>query len=275
MIPKIMIPKFNILIIDDEEKFAKLLSRILILEDYEVACAPNAKTGLALLTKNINFNITFDAIICDVKLPDAYGVDLVKKLLALAPDTAIILLTAYGNVPDAVQTVKNGAYHYLVKGDNNNQIIPILAQAINEKQTVEIKNNGNNVKEIDNKNLIIGQSQILQKALVLAQKVAKTDTTVLLRGETGTGKEVFSQYIHAQSQRAAQPFVAVNCGAISKDILESELFGYKAGAFTGANKDKKGWLHAANHGTLFLDEVGGNERGAANQVVAGHRNPNF
>jgi len=242
-----------VLIIDDEKKFADLLARILTIENYEVLCANDAKTAMGLLAK-----YNFEAIICDVKLPDAYGVDLVKRLLSINPQAAIILLTAFGNVPDAVQAVKNGAYHYLVKGDNNNQIIPILAQAIRETQTKYAQNAPASGSSTANNHTvpIVAHSEPMKKAVALADKVSKTDTTVLLRGETGTGKEVFTQYIHSQSTRAQKPFVAVNCGAIGKDILESELFGYKAGAFTGAIKDKKGLLHAANGGTLFLDEVG-------------------
>jgi len=240
----------TVLIIDDEKKFADLLARILTIENYRVKCAHDAKSALLLLARE-----HIEAIICDVKLPDAYGVELVTKLLKLAPNAAIILLTAFGNIPDAVQAVKNGAYQYLVKGDDNNQIIPILAEAIRKKKENNPIQAPAHIGENENR-AIIATNELMQTAIQLANRVAKTTTTVLLRGETGTGKEVFAQYIHAQSTRAQKPLIAVNCGALGKDILESELFGYKAGAFTGAIKDKKGLLQAAEGGTLFLDEVG-------------------
>ena len=241
---------FDILIIDDEDKFRKLLARILIIENYKVQEAATAKAALQLLEKQ-----HFHAIICDVKLPDAHGVDLVKLLKQQQPATAIILLTAYGNITDGVQAVKNGAYNYLVKGDNNAQIIPMIAQAIQEQNT-NINNTSNTNIHSTFKTQIIGNSATIQAAIKLATKVAKSNATVLLTGETGTGKEVFAQFIHQNSTRAQKALIAVNCSALGKDILESELFGYKAGAFTGAQKDKKGLLNAADGGTIFLDELG-------------------
>ena len=179
------------------------------------------------------------------------------KIRQLSPATEVINLTAFGNIPDGVQAIKNGAFDYITKGDDNDKIIPLVARAM-DKALLQQK-----VHQLEKKlekrygfDVIIGKSEAILHAKDLAQKVARTDTTVLLLGETGTGKEIFAQAIHQSSKRKDQSFVAVNCSAFGKDILESELFGYKAGAFTGALKDKKGLFEEADHGTIFLDEIG-------------------
>ena len=173
------------------------------------------------------------------------------------PCSEIILLTAYGNIPDGVQAIKNGAFDYIVKGDDNNKIIPLLHRAMEKlsltKRVAQLE------AQLDSKfsfEAIIGSSKIIQQAIELAKKVAVTDTTVLLTGETGTGKEVFAQAIHQSSLRKNKNFVAINCSAFSHDLLESEMFGHTAGSFTGATKDKKGLFEEANFGTIFMDEIG-------------------
>ncbi|MFC4212795.1 sigma-54-dependent transcriptional regulator [Pedobacter lithocola] len=241
-----------VLIIDDEKKICSLLSRIIELEGFKTLQANTGKEGLKLLkTNDVNL------VISDVKLPDVNGVALVKDIKAIKPFVEIINLTAYGTIADGVLAIKNGAFDYLVKGDDNDKIIPLLYKAM-EKSNLEQR-----VFDLENKitrkhsfTTIIGTSKALKEAIELAKRVSKTDTTVLLLGETGTGKEVFAQSIHYESPRAMKPFVALNCSGFSPELLESELFGYKAGAFTGANKDKKGLLEEANGGTLFLDEIG-------------------
>ncbi|CAH0170315.1 Transcriptional regulatory protein ZraR [Pedobacter sp. Bi27] len=241
-----------VLIIDDEKKICSLLSRIIELEGFKTLQANTGKEGLKLL-KNNDISI----VISDVKLPDVNGVALVKDIKAIKSYVEIINLTAYGTIADGVLAIKNGAFDYLVKGDDNDKIIPLLYKAM-DKSNLQRR-----VSDLENKiakkhsfETIIGQSKALKEAIDLARKVSATDTTVLLLGETGTGKEVFAQSIHYESPRAAKPFVALNCSGFSPDLLESELFGYKAGAFTGANKDKKGLLEEANGGTLLLDEIG-------------------
>jgi len=241
-----------VLIIDDEKKISSLLSRIIELEGFKTLQANTGKEGLKLL-KNNDVSI----VISDVKLPDVNGVALVKDIKAIKSYVEIINLTAYGTIADGVLAIKNGAFDYLVKGDDNDKIIPLLYKAM-DKSNLQRR-----VSDLENKiakkhsfETIIGQSKVLKEAIDLAKKVSATDTTVLLLGETGTGKEVFAQSIHYESPRAAKPFVALNCSGFSPDLLESELFGYKAGAFTGANKDKKGLLEEANGGTLLLDEIG-------------------
>ncbi len=242
----------KILIIDDEEKLRSLLKRVISLEGFEVLDAANLKAAYKLLDKE-----SIDVILCDVKLPDGNGVDFVNEIRNKYPLIEIILLTAYGNIPDAIQAMKNGAFDYITKGDDNARIIPLINKAF-EKVSLQ-----NRILQLETQvgkkydfETIIGTSEKIKTAVAFAKKVAPTDATVLLLGETGTGKEVFAQAIHNNSKRIGKPFVAINCSAFSKELLESELFGHLAGAFTGATKDKKGLLEEANTGTLFLDEIG-------------------
>jgi two-component system, NtrC family, response regulator len=241
----------NILIIDDEEPLRKLLSRIIGLEGFKVEEAATLKGGLEVLKRK-----QIDVILCDVKLPDGNGVDFVKEAKAKYPQSEIILLTAYGNIPDGVQAIKNGGFDYITKGNDNDRILPLLYQAMDKvnKQkasAIQIKQRGTH--GFDD---IIGNSAVIKETILLARKIAPTDSSVLLLGETGTGKEVFANAIHAESKRSAKPFIAINCSAFTKELLEGELFGHKAGAYTGAIKDKKGLIELAHEGTLFLDEIG-------------------
>ncbi|SHM15501.1 DNA-binding transcriptional response regulator, NtrC family, contains REC, AAA-type ATPase, and a Fis-type DNA-binding domains [Chryseobacterium carnipullorum] len=240
----------NILIIDDEIKLLKLLGMILSQENFSVKEASTARSAMTMLEQ-----YEFEVVLCDVRLPDAFGVELVRSIKTKYPHLEIILMTAFGNIIDAVQAMKNGAYDYLVKGDDNDKIIPLVYKALekvkdNQSKTVQ--------KPAVSKGFgqIIGTSPLILQSKKLAEKVALTDAAVLLTGETGTGKEVFANAIHEGSDRKKNNFVAINCSAFSKEILESELFGHKQGAFTGAVKDKKGLIEEANGGTLFLDEIG-------------------
>ena len=243
----------TILIIDDEPIIRKLLARMMELEGYEVFQAVDRASGLKLLTAK-----TPQLVLCDVFLPDGNGVEMVKEIKELQPETEVILLTAHGNIPDGVQAIKNGAFDYITKGDDNNKIIPIISRAMEKINSRPVQPSGSTVVPVRESafDTVLGHSRGLQQVIQLARKVAVTDVPVLLTGETGTGKEVFAQAIHNGSARAKQPFVAINCSAFSKELLESEIFGHKAGAFTGALKDKKGLFEEANHGTIFLDEIG-------------------
>jgi len=242
----------QVLIIDDEEKLRSLLQRIVSLEGFEVLTADTLHAAEKLLDKQ-----PVNVVLCDVKLPDGNGVDFVATLKKKHPLTEIILLTAYGNIPDGIQAMKNGAFDYLVKGDDNDKLIPLLYRAL-EKSDLQLR-----VQQLEAQvgkkysfDSIIGHSPVIEEAKRLAGKVAPTDATVLLLGETGVGKEVFAQAIHSASNRSSKPFVALNCSAFSATLLESELFGHKAGSFTGATKDKKGLMEEADKGTIFLDEIG-------------------
>jgi len=242
----------KILIIDDEEKIRILLSRIISLEGFEVFQASDLKNAKKRLEGS-----DIDVVISDVKLPDGSGVDFSKIIKEKYPSLEVILLTAYGNIPDGVQAIKNGAFDYITKGDDNNKIIPLVYKALEKvalnKRVLQLEKQLDNKQSFDN---VIGKSRLIQSAINSAKKVAVTDATVLLTGETGTGKEIFAQAIHNASNRNKQNFVAINCSAFSKELLENELFGHKAGAFTGAMKDSKGIFEEANNGTVFLDEIG-------------------
>ena len=242
----------KILIIDDEVQIRSLLARMLELEGYEVCQAGDCKAALKQLEIQ-----SPDVALCDVFLPDGNGVDLVLNIKKIAPNVEVILLTAHGNIPDGVQAIKNGAFDYITKGDDNNKIIPLISRAVEKaKMNVRLEKLEKKVGQMYSFDSILGESKVLKEAVSLAQKVSVTDVPVLLTGETGTGKEVFAQAIHYSSKRSKQNFVAVNCSSFSKELLESEMFGHKAGSFTGALKDKKGLFEEANNGTIFLDEIG-------------------
>ncbi len=242
----------TILIIDDEKKLCSLLARIIELEGYRVLQANTGKEGLKIIAQEDVL-----VVISDVKLPDINGVALVKQIKEKKPYIEVINLTAFGTIQDGVLAIKNGAFDYITKGDDNDKILPLLSKAV-DKANLQLR-----VYQLENQivkkhgfDAIIGQSKSICLAIDLARKVSVTDATVLLLGETGTGKEIFSQAIHYNSNRKKQNFVAVNCSAFGKELLESELFGHKAGAFTGALKDKKRLFEEADGGTLFLDEIG-------------------
>jgi DNA-binding NtrC family response regulator len=242
----------KILLIDDEEKLRSLLSRIISLEGFTVIEAGTIKAGLKLMEKENPM-----VVLCDVKLPDGNGVDFVSVIKPLYPTVEVILLTAYGNISDGVQAMKNGAFDYITKGDDNDKIVPLLNRALEkvmlQKRIEKLEEQVGKRYGFDS---ILGSSPVIKEAIAFAKKVAPTNASVLLLGETGTGKEVFAQAIHNGSLRVGKPFMALNCSAFGKELLESEIFGHKAGAFTGALKDKRGLIEEANGGTLFLDEIG-------------------
>lgn len=244
--------KGHLLIIDDEDQLRKLLGRLLALEGYTIYEAGNIKSAYKILDKE-----EIHVILSDVKLPDGNGVELVQQIRSKYPATEIIVLTAYGNIADGVQAIKSGAFDYITKGDDNNRILPLVSKAM-EQASLRFR-----IRDLERQiggkysfDSILGETPEIKAAVALAEKVAPSDLSVLLLGETGAGKEVFAQAIHQGSQRKQFPFVAVNCSAFGKEILESELFGHVPGAFTGAIKDKKGFFEEAKNGTIFLDEIG-------------------
>ncbi len=229
-----------------------MVGRILELEGYTILKAETAKQGINFFERNEP-----QLVLMDVKLPDGNGIELTRNFKQVKPEVEIICLTAYGNIPDGVKAIKNGAFDYLVKGDDNNKIIPLVSKAMEKAnlqfKLIRLQTRVNKQMGFEN---LIGKSKAIQEAISTAKKVAPVDTTVLLTGPTGTGKEVFAKAIHANSKRASESFLAINCSALGTDLLESELFGHKAGAFTGASKDKSGLFQEANKGTIFLDEIG-------------------
>ncbi|WP_133272580.1 sigma-54-dependent transcriptional regulator [Hymenobacter radiodurans] len=247
-------PTGTLLIIDDEAPLRQAVARMLELEGYTVLQAPDARRGLETLQQHADEVLV---ILSDVKLPDGYGLDLLPRYKRKAPLAEVILLTAFGTIADGVRAMREGAFDYLTKGDSDDQLVVVVDRAV-EKATLQRR-----VAELEKRvgvrysfEAIIGRAPTLEQAKHTARQVALTDATVLLEGPTGAGKELFAQAIHQASPRVAKPFVALNCSAFPKELLESELFGYKKGAFTGAQTDKKGLFQEAHGGTLFLDEIG-------------------
>ncbi|MGE5431971.1 MAG: sigma-54-dependent transcriptional regulator [Syntrophomonadaceae bacterium] len=247
-----MMNKANILIIDDEEPLRGLIRQMLELEGFKAWESGTAEEGLSILSRE-----DIQAVISDVRLPDANGIDLIPKVKAINSLCEIIVITAYGTIKDGVRAIQSGAFDYITKGDEDNRLIPIVEKAV---EKVNLKTKINQLeKRIGEKygfENIIADSDIMKDTVSFAKKIADTDAPVLLIGETGSGKEVFAQAIHNAGSRKDQHFLAVNCSSFSKELLESEMFGYKAGAFTGAVRNKKGLFEEADKGTLLLDEIG-------------------
>lgn len=244
--------RFNkVLIIDDEPELRNLIKRILELEGFLILTAGTATDGLEILKNN-----EVDIVVSDVRLPDKSGLELIPIIKKQYPTIEIILLTAYGKIEDGVRAIKEGAFDYIVKGDEDNKILLVVKNAYDKiKMSNRILHLEKNILSKYTFEKITGNSLLLLESISVAKKVANSNTPILLNGETGTGKEVFAQSIHYESDRKNEPFVAINCSGFAKDLLESEMFGYKAGAFTGAVKNKKGLFEEADRGTLFLDEI--------------------
>ena len=221
---------YRLLIIDDEPQLRNMLRRVFEGEGYAVTTAETGALGLLRMKEK-----PFAVVLCDVKLPDANGVELTSALRSIAPSAADIVMTAFGSIPDAVQAMRNGAFQYLVKGDDNAKLLPTVSAAF---ARASIANAEASAPSSDPFASVIGQSPAIHQTIELSRKVAPTEATVLLTGTTGVGKEVFANAIHAASARAGHVMLAVNCSALSGELLESELFGHVAGAFTGAGKDK-------------------------------------
>lgn len=258
-------PTGTILLIDDEAMLRQAVARTLELEGYTVVQAPDAHRGLQTLREQA---ASIGVILSDVKLPDGRGLDLLPRYKILAPLAEVILMTAYGTIPDGVRAMKEGAFDYLTKGDSDDQLLVVVSRAMDRAHLQQ------RVAALERKvstqysfEAMIGNSPALEKAKALARQVAPTDATVLLEGPTGAGKELFAQAIHHGSSRRGKPFVAVNCSAFPRELMESELFGYKKGAFTGAQADKKGLFEEAHGGTLFLDEIGELEPGVQAKLL--------
>jgi len=244
--------KDSVLIIDDEPELRNLLVKLLSLEGYKVRSAEDGKSGLSLVQKE-----DFVVVVTDVRLPDINGIELIQSIKKINPFTEVIVLTAYGTIEDGVKAIKEGAFDYITKGDEDNKIIPVIQRAIEKaKMSYRIEQLESKFGEKYNFENVTGNSKKIKDAIDVAKKVSLTAVPVLLLGETGTGKEIFAQSIHYNSERRKNNFVAINCSAFAKDLLESEMFGYVAGAFTGATKNKKGLFEEAHKGTLFLDEIG-------------------
>ncbi len=242
----------KVLIIDDEPELRNLIKRLLELEGFSILIAGNSAEALEILNKN-----EIDIVVSDVRLPDKSGLELLPIIKKQFPLIEVIILTAYGRIEDGVNAIKEGAFDYIVKGDEDNKLIFVVKNAHEKvKMANRISHLEKNVLSKYSFDSITGSSPLILEAISIAKKSANSEAPILLIGETGTGKEVFAQSIHYESNRRNEPFVAINCSGFAKDLLESEMFGYKAGAFTGAVKNKKGLFEEADRGTLFLDEIG-------------------
>lgn len=242
----------TILLIDDDERLSHLLADLFDLEGYTVTIAQTGKEGVDLLQKS-----SFAVAIADVHLPDINGIELVRLLKEISPATEVVVLTAHAEVKDGVEAMKNGAFDYALKTGDHEQLMLTIARAAEKSQLqLAVKELQKQLVSQDAFGSIIGVAPALQEAIQMARHAAHTDIATLLLGETGTGKEVFARAIHNSSSRAKKAFIALNCSAIPADLLESELFGYQKGAFSGAVRDKRGLIEEAHEGTLFLDEIG-------------------
>lgn len=242
----------SVLIVDDEQEIRDSLSEVLADEGFLTYTAENGTVALKMLEE-----LHYDIIISDIKMPELDGVTLLQKVKEQAPDTFVILITSYGSTETAIEAMRHGAIDYILKPiDFDELILRIKNIDLHKELLREVRFLRQEISAKYNYEHIIGESVAMKKMYRLIDKVAPSTSTVLVAGRSGTGKELVARAIHARSERAHRPFVAINCGAIPDTLFESELFGYKKGAFTGASRDKDGVFKAAAGGTLFLDEVG-------------------
>ncbi len=242
----------KILIVDDEMAIRETLKSILEEEGYECAVAADGLDALEKLEKN-----NFDVIISDIKMPNMDGMELMDRVSNISPETFFIIMTAYASVQTAIETLRKGAYDYLIKPVEFDDLLIRLKRLLNfKKLSLENKTLRKRISSPSGFTNLIGESQAMKNVFALIEQVAPTNTTVLITGKSGTGKELVAKAIHYHSKRKNEVFLPVNCGAISESLIESELFGHKRGAFTGATEDKQGLFKVADGGTLFLDEIG-------------------
>jgi DNA-binding NtrC family response regulator len=242
----------RILVVDDDESLRRVLQVQLEQDGYAVISAASAQQAFSLLQLR-----AYDLVITDLKMPGLSGIEVLKQVKAQYPETIIIVLTAFGTVETAVEAMRGGAYDFLTKPVHPDELSLVVARALDHLRLIEevraLRANLNRKYGFEN---IRGHSDALLHVLDVAARAARTNSTLLIRGETGTGKELLARAIHFNSSRKDGPLITINCGAIPRELLESELFGHKKGAFTGALGDKKGKIEMADGGTVFLDEIG-------------------
>jgi two-component system, NtrC family, response regulator PilR len=242
----------HILVVDDELSMRELLDVMLTKEGYQVSCAESGRKAISLIEKT-----DFDLLLCDIRLGDITGIDVLKALRSQNQDTVVIMISAYATTEAAVQAMNEGAYDFVPKPFNNEELKHTIKNALKLKTLEhEKKILDDELKRTLHFGKIVGKSPSMRNIYNLIQQVARTKTNILITGESGTGKELIANAIHEQSARKDQPFVVVNCGGIPETLMESELFGHKKGSFTGATHDKKGLFETADMGTIFLDEIG-------------------
>lgn len=242
----------KILAVDDERGMRDLLRKVLSKEGYEVITAEDGEEGLNLIKEN-----SFDIVIADLDMPIMNGIEMIKRAKDFDPNITIIIITAYASIESAVEALKLGAYDYLIKPFEIDELKIIVKKAFERINLVT--ENTYLKQEIEEKFYfpgVVGKSESMKKVIELIDAVSKTDSLVLIEGESGTGKELVAKAIHQNSHRKNNPFIVLNCGALSEGVLESELFGHEKGSFSGAFTQRKGRFELANSGTLFIDEVG-------------------
>jgi len=242
----------RVIVIDDDETVRDVLTSFLSEKGHEVVAFSNGQEGLESLVSE-----SFDVALVDLVMPGIGGMDILRELSSRNLKIPVIVITAYGTIQNAVESMKLGAFDYITKPFNLDEILIVIERALNlrrlERENLLLKRQ---LRQRYNFSGLIGDSIKMQKIYELIEKVADSDTTILITGESGTGKELVARTIHYNSSRADGPFVPINCAAIPKDLLESELFGHEKGAFTGAINTRIGRFELANNGTLFLDEIG-------------------
>jgi len=243
--------KISILIVDDEESVRDSLYNWFIEDGYCVECAENAKKALSILESK-NFNI----ILADIKMPGMDGLEMQRRIKSLNKDSIVIIMTAFASVDSAVQALKDGAYDYITKPFDPDDLSHLIRNATKQ---ISLKAENEALKEkfvsLENIDDLIGNSEAMIKVLKEVETVAQSNSSVIITGESGTGKELIARAIHSNSQRKYFPLVSVHCGALTESLLESELFGHEKGAFTGAMYNRKGRFEMADGGTIFLDEI--------------------
>lgn len=241
----------KILVVDDEEIIRESLSFVLKKEGYEVEEAENGKVAYDKIVESV-----FDVVITDLEMPGMKGIQLVEEIQKLNIQTSIIIITAYGSLDTAISALRNGASDYILKPIEFDEIL-IKIKKLFEIRDVLLENRilKKEIQRTYDYENIVGKSQLIKNVFDMIDTVAETDSTVIITGKSGTGKELVARALHFRSKRKNKAFIPVNCGAISENLIESELFGHKRGAFTGAISDKEGFIKAADGGTLFLDEV--------------------
>jgi two-component system NtrC family response regulator len=242
----------KVLVIDDDESVRRIVQLQLEEAGYQVLTASDAAGGLAVAEEQAP-----SLIITDLKMPGGSGMDVLHRIRAGHPETTVVMITAFGTIQTAVEAIKAGAYDYVTKPIDYDSLLLTVNRASEHQRLVdEVRHLRSALDEKYGFESIIGHSRVLIRVLEMASRVAQRDSTVLIHGETGTGKELLARAIHQNSRRKQEPFVTINCGAIPKELLESELFGYTRGSFTGAVAPKRGKVEMAHGGTLFLDEIG-------------------
>jgi two-component system response regulator PilR (NtrC family) len=240
--------KHSILVVDDEESMREFLDIMLSKEGYDVALASSGEDAFSILDQK-----TFDLVITDIRMKDIDGIDVLKKTKSVNPETMVILISAFATADTAVEAMKEGAYDYVPKPFDLSDFQTLVKNALKSKTKVIEEDSKYNHYHFSR---LIGESPEMRKVYDLIKRVAKTKSNILVSGESGTGKELVSRAIHEMSPRSRRPFVVISCAGIPENLIESELFGYKKGAFTGAVTDKEGLFDVADGGTVFLDEVG-------------------